>query len=203
MNSLLFSRPHFLLYYISVRYINKSGVILKKIYPAIFLVIVIWIVFYIEFVFEISFSKYGIIPRHVTGLRGILLAPFLHANVYHLVSNTVPVLVLTLILFIFYYERAYHVLFWSVILTGIGVWLFGRPAIHLGISGVIYAFASFIFFAGIYKRKFLSIIISIAIVAVYGGLIWGLLPQKFYISYESHIAGFIAGFILARIYYKR
>lgn len=176
---------------------------MDKIKPAILLVILIWAVFLVEFTFQISFAEYGIIPRKLIGLRGIVLAPFIHGNFVHLSSNTIPFLVLSILLFAFYYEHAYKVLFWSIILSGFIVWVFGRPAIHVGISGVIYAFASFIIFAGFYKRKFLSIVLSLAVVFTYGGLIWGLIPDKFYISYEAHIGGAIVGIILARVLYKR
>lgn len=176
---------------------------MNKIKPVIIITIVIWVVFLCEFAFQTSFAEYGIIPRKLIGLRGVILSPFLHGNIFHLSSNTLPFLILGIILFVYYNEYAYKVLIWSVVLSGIIVWIVGRPSIHIGISGVIYAFAAFILFAGFYKRKFFSIALSIFVIVVYGGLIWGLLPNKFYISYEAHIAGAIVGFLLARFYYKK
>lgn len=176
---------------------------MNKIKPAILLSILIWAVFLVEFTFQISFAEYGIIPRNLIGLRGIVLAPFIHGNFVHLSSNTIPFLVLSLLLFSFYYENAYKVLFWSILLSGLIVWIFGRPAIHIGMSGVIYAFATFLIFAGFYKSNFFSIVLSLAIAFAYGSLVWGLIPDKFYISYEAHIGGAIVGVILARVYYKK
>ncbi len=176
---------------------------MDKIKPAILLTILIWAVFLVEFTFQISFAEYGIIPRKLIGLRGVILSPFIHGNIYHLISNTIPFLVLGSLLFLFYYKHAFKILLWSISLTGIIVWIFGRPAIHIGMSGIIYAFASFLIFAGFYKRKFLSIALSLAVVFAYGGLVWGLIPDKLYISYEAHIAGAIVGILLARVYYKK
>lgn len=176
---------------------------MNKLKPAILLLIFIWAVFLVEFTFQMSFAKYGIIPRNIIGLRGIILAPFIHGNFYHLSSNSLPFFALTLLLFVFYYEKAFKVFVWSVLLSGFAVWIFGRPAIHIGMSGVIYALATFLIFAGFYKRKFVSILISLGVIFAYGGLVWGLIPDKFYISYEAHIAGAIVGIILARTFYRR
>lgn len=176
---------------------------MNKLRPVIILVVIIWAVFLVELTFQVDLSVYGIVPLNITGLRGIIFAPFLHGNIYHLTSNTIPLAILGSVLFLFYYKRAYHVLIGSILLTGMAVWIFGRPNIHIGISGVIYAFATFLVFAGFYRRKFWDVVISIAVIIVYGGLIWGLFPGKFYISYESHIAGALSGILLARMYYKK
>lgn len=176
---------------------------MEKIKPVIVLVVFIWAVFLIEFAFSLNFAKFGIAPRNLVGLRGILLAPFIHGNIYHIISNTLPLAVLGSILFIFYTKNAYQILLFSILLSGVGVWIFARPSFHIGISGVIYALATFIIFAGFYKKQFLSIIISIVVVIAYGGLIWGLLPGKVDVSFEGHLAGAISGVILAGAYYKK
>lgn len=175
---------------------------MNKLKPAILLLILTWAVFLVEFTFELNFATFGIIPRNIIGLRGIVLAPFIHGNIYHLSSNSIPFFVLTLLLFIFYSERAYKVLIWSILLSGMVVWIFGRPAIHIGMSGVIYALAAFLVFAGFYKRKFVRILISLGVILAYGGLVRGLFPEKINISYEAHIAGAVVGIILARIFYR-
>ena len=162
-----------------------------------------WAIFALNFILPIDFNKFGIYPRSVHGLWGIAFSPFLHANVFHILSNSVPFLILGSMLFLFYTKYALRVFVYSILISGTLVWVFARPAVHIGMSGVIYAIATFLIFAGFYKRKIASILISVLVVVLYGGLIWGLFPNNFYVSWEGHISGAVAGYILASAYYKK
>lgn len=176
---------------------------MKKIEPVIIILFLIWAIFALNFILPVDLNKFGIYPRTIHGLWGIIFSPFLHANIFHIISNSIPFLVLGSMLFLFYTKYALRVFIYSIIISGTLVWVFARPAIHIGMSGVIYAFATFLIFAGFYKKKIASILISILVIVLYGGLIWGLFPNNFYVSWEGHISGAIAGYILASAYYKK
>lgn len=176
---------------------------MKKIQPVLIILLLIWAVFAINLVLPVELNRFGIYPRKIQGLWGIAFSPFLHANVFHIISNSLPLLILGSMLFMFYYENALRVFIYSVLISGTLVWIFARSAIHVGMSGVIYAMATFLIFAGFYKRKITTLIISVLVIVLYGGLVWGLLPNNFYVSWEGHISGAVAGYILASAYYKK
>jgi membrane associated rhomboid family serine protease len=159
-----------------------------------------WLIFFIELNLGINLSIFGILPREPLGLLGVLLAPLLHGSIVHLVSNTLPLLLLGTTLYYFYGKLAKRVFLLSYFLTGALVWLFGRTSFHIGASGLIYGIASFLFFSGIVRAEFKSLVISIAVVIGYGGLVWGVLPTIPGISWESHLSGVIVGGVVAFAY---
>ena len=114
------------------------GVVL---YPLI-VVLSLWLVFWFELRFGYNFTPYGVLPRELKGLLGIIFSPFIHSNLSHLWHNSVPVLVLMAGLIYFYKPVAGRVLFWVAIGSGLGTWLIGREAYHIGASGVVYGLAS-------------------------------------------------------------
>ncbi len=169
--------------------------------PLLFLVS-FWLIKLIEAGTGNSFGDYGIYPRTIEGLKGIILSPFLHGSFVHLISNTLPFFVLSTTL-IFFYPKIYgRVLIAIFLLTGIGVWLIARPAFHIGASGVIYGFAGFLIFSGLFRREFKSILISIAILIFYGGLVWGIFPGTLGVSWESHLVGGVVGALCAYVFRK-
>lgn len=155
-----------------------------------------------EMVMDYDFTPYSLYPRKISGLLGIITSPLLHANFKHLVSNSVPILILGIGVFYFYNKVAWQVLVISYIVHGIGLWAFGREAYHLGASGLVYSFFSFLFFSGIIRKNVNLMAISLAVAFWYGSMIWGIFPQKQPISWEGHLMGFIAGIVLA-VYYKK
>lgn len=159
--------------------------------------ILIWIIYLVNTQISIDLNNYGIIPRNKIGLRGILFAPFLHGSSFHILSNSLPFLVLGSTLFLYYRKTANSVYMISILISGSLVWLFARPAIHIGMSGVIYAFAAYLVLAGIFSRKFWGIVISFLVVALYGGLVWGIFPTNTHTSWEGHLAGAVTGIFLA------
>lgn len=161
------------------------------------LVFLMWAVFYLEYVLGWPLGEYGIIPRTFQGLIGIFTAPLIHGDVLHLVSNTIPMLFLGSILFFIYPKIGGPVFFRAYFWTNILVWIFARPAVHIGASGVVYALAFFLMFFGFFRRDFLSIFISIIVVILYGGVFYGVLPSDPRISFESHLAGALVGIVSA------
>jgi membrane associated rhomboid family serine protease len=158
------------------------------------LVFIMWLVFSFEVYFSTDLGFLGILPRTLRGLPGILTAPLIHGSLAHITSNTVPLLFLGSILFFFYKDIAEIVFFRCYIVTNVLVWLFSpRVFYHIGASGLIYGLSAFLIFYGVLRRDFLSLIISIAIFMLYGGIFYGVLPSDPHISWESHLGGAVVG----------
>lgn len=143
---------------------------------------------------------YGIMSRRMWGLRGIVTGPLVHGNWTHLISNTVPLFVLTFITLYFYRKVAMRAFWLIYFLTGASVWLFARPVSHIGASGVIYGLVSFVFWNGIFRRSLRSIILAGLVVLLYSGMFLGILPEQEGISWESHLIGSLAGIFAAFIF---
>ena len=171
----------------------STGVVL---YPLI-VVLSLWLVFWFELRFGYNFTPFGVKPREISGLAGIILSPFIHSTLSHLWHNSVPTLVLIAGLFYFYKPVAWQVLFWIVLGSGLGTWLIGREAYHIGASGVVYGLASFLFFKGIWSKHYRLTAFSLIVVFLYGSLIWGTMPIRDGMSWEGHLSGFLTGLILA------
>ena len=161
------------------------------------LVFLMWGVFFLDQLYPVDLAMFGILPRTIRGLIGIFTAPLLHGSVAHLVSNTMPVIILGTVLYMFYRRIANRVFLQCYFLTGLLVWLFARTSIHIGASGLIYGLAFFLIFFGLFQRDFKSLLISIVILIFYGGIFYGVLPTQSYVSWESHLLGGVVGFFNA------
>lgn len=161
---------------------------------------IMWLIFFVELNFGVNLSTFGILPRVPIGLVGIVFAPLLHGSIVHLVSNTLPLLLLGTTLYYFYGKLAQRVFLLSYFLTSALVWVFGRSSFHIGASGLIYGMASFLFFSGLVRAEFKSLVISIAVLIAYGGLVWGILPTIPGISWEMHLSGVLVGGAAAFVY---
>ncbi len=162
----------------------------------------LWIIHFISKMINVYPYKLGVYPRHFSGIIGIVTSPLIHSNYSHLISNTIPLAVMGLGIFYFYPKAAYKVFAFVYFCTGLFVWLFAREVYHIGASGIVYAFVSYLFFSGIFRRDNKSITLSLIVVFLYGGLVWGVLPGLEGISWESHLFGAIAGFIAAFLFRK-
>ncbi|MFA5939800.1 MAG: rhomboid family intramembrane serine protease [Sinimarinibacterium sp.] len=137
--------------------------------------------------------KFGIFPRETATLAGILTAPLLHSSIGHLAANTVPLFVLGTAM-LYSLPRASSIALPAIwILSGLGVWLFGRPSFHIGISGVTHGMLFFMLLIGLLRRDRASVALTMIVSFLYGGMIWGVLPQGPHISFESHLFGALAG----------
>ena len=181
----------------------------KKSWPkafkkALIFTAIVWFVFLIDGILPFIYLKsYGIHPRHIDSLYGILTTVFLHGDLSHIISNTLPLVLAITALFGNYPRTAKKVFILSIILTGLLVWSFARSANHIGASGLLYALLSYIFISGFIKKDIQSIGISIVIGFLYGSLIFGIIPDKEYISWESHLFGMFTGVFLAWFYRKQ
>jgi membrane associated rhomboid family serine protease len=179
--------------------IEKKRFYLSLFIPFIF-VLLLWIIHLTSYLFDLDFSHLGVYPLHVKGIPGIFLSPLIHGNFEHLISNSLPLLVLGTMLFYFYPTSAFKVFVLIYFVTGIWVWFGARPAFHIGSSGIVYGLASFIFTCGALLRNIRLMAVSLLVVFLYGSLIWGLFPIDWRISWESHLSGFVLGIVLAFIY---
>ncbi|MCK5243241.1 rhomboid family intramembrane serine protease [bacterium] len=162
------------------------------------LLLIFWVIGIVNAILQNQLLQYGIMPRTVTGLRGIIFSPFLHHGFSHLMLNSLPFLVLGGLVMLRGAHTFVVISLLITLLSGAGVWVFGRPAYHVGASGLIFGYFGFLLAAGWYERKFSSLLIAVAVLLLYGGLIWGVLPLRTHVSWEGHLFGFIAGVMVMR-----
>ncbi len=160
-------------------------------------VLSIWTVYWFEIRFQVNYNDYGIYPRTLKGIQGVVLSPFIHGSVEHLYNNTIPLAILTASLVYFYRNIAFKVLLWGILISGFITWLIGRPSYHIGASGLIYVLVSFVFFKGIISKHYRLVALSLIVVFIYGSTLWYIFPVKDGISWEGHLGGFITGLFLA------
>ena len=174
----------------------------KNFLPVIVLVAAIWIVEVVNFLLGHGLTSWGILPRRASGLIGIPLAPFLHAGLWHAVSNTVPLLILGALTLIGGRTRFWASTVGIVLLSGVLVWLFARGVPHVGASGLVLGYFGSLLARAYFERSLVSIAVAFLTIIFYGGLLWGILPLRSYISYESHMFGLIAGIAVAWLDHK-
>lgn len=174
----------------------------KSIYSTLAFVSLIWGIKIVEFTFDYNFGEYGIFPRTLSGSLGIVTAPLIHGDVYHLISNTIPILILGVGLFYFYDKIATHVILLIYIMTGFWVWVAARDAYHIGASGLVYGMLTFLLFSGFFRRDSGTLAISFIVLFLYGGtFVAGVIPEDTDVSWESHLTGAIAG-VLCAVYFR-
>lgn len=171
--------------------------ILNIVFYPLIITLSMWIVFLIELKFGYNLNSYGIYPRRLSSILGVLASPFLHSDLNHLVNNTISFFVLMLVLRVFYEKNFLKVFLLGLLFSGILTWLFARPAYHIGMSGVIYVLASFIFAKSFFSRNYRLIALSLVIVFLYGSMIWYVFPIDRTISWEGHLAGLVTGVALS------
>lgn len=160
-----------------------------------FMLVLIWFVFYVNNSFNLHLNNHGILPRTFSGLQGVIFSPFLHGDLNHIASNSLPLFILSMTLIYFYREVSLKVLVYGILLSGIITWIIGRESYHIGASGLIYVLVSFIFFKGLMTQYYRLMALSFAVVLLYGGMLWYVFPDVDHkISWEGHLVGFIVGF---------
>jgi len=171
------------------------------IFPVAFICIA-WLLKIFEWGLDINFYQLGIFPLQVKGLPGIITSPFIHGDFEHLMANTIPIFALSWGIFYFYRQLAFRIVLYCLFTTNILLWLGGREAWHIGASGLVYAFASFLFFSGLFRNYYKLIAISFAVAFLYGGLFWGIFPVLKDVSWEGHLFGACSGLIYAFAFRK-
>jgi membrane associated rhomboid family serine protease len=164
------------------------------------LVAVMWVLEALDAVLPADLDRFGIVGRTTTALPGVLAAPLLHAGFDHLAANTVPLLVLGVLVAWRSRERFVGVLLVVVLLGGLGVWLVTSPdTVTIGASGVLFGFAAYLVTAGLVTRHWLDVVIAVGVVLLYGGMLGGVTPFTVPdgVSWQGHLAGALAGVVAA------
>lgn len=166
----------------------------------IYIILFLWGIHLLSLLLGMRLGSYGVYPRTLVGIRGIFLSPFIHGSLHHLFSNSVPLAVLLFMILFFYRKVAYSSIFLIYLLTGIGVWAFGRAVFHIGASGVVYGLVSFVFWSGIFRRNLKSVVLALTVTILYSGYFMGILPNQPGVSWESHLIGGIVGIVVAFLF---
>lgn len=173
-----------------------------SIVPPLRLAFIMWLVYTLEVYLHLDLSFLGILPLTLKGMIGIATAPIVHGSFSHLLTNTVPLVFLGATLYFFYNTIASKVFIHCYFFTNILVWFFGREFYHIGSSGLVYGLAFFLICSGIFRRDFKALFISVVVIFVYGGLIYGISPANQQISWEAHLMGAIVGSVSAFTFRK-
>ncbi|MBO0350485.1 rhomboid family intramembrane serine protease [Phormidium pseudopriestleyi FRX01] len=161
-------------------------------------VAIMWIVQILNlFLFRGNLLIYGVLPRHPSTLRGILFMPFLHGGFPHLIANTVPFVTLGWFVMVREIRDFWVVTAVTMLVSGLGVWVFGSTGWHIGASGLVFGYLGYLISRGFFERNIPSILLSIIVGILYGGIIVGVLPIQAGVSWEGHLFGLIGGGIAA------
>lgn len=171
--------------------------VVKSTQIPLLLIGLMWLSWILEKLLSINLDAWGVFPRHLWGLCGIFMAPFIHDDLEHLMSNTPGVMVLSTLICYFYPSISKKAVLLIYLLSGLLVWIFARPYFHIGASGLIYGFVFFLFFSAVFRNDMRSLAISMFVTFFYGSLVWGLLPYNTEVSWEMHLAGAISGTTIA------
>ncbi|MGW9550855.1 rhomboid family intramembrane serine protease [Citricoccus zhacaiensis] len=170
---------------------------IQRALPVLGLVVVMWALEIIDLFLGGWLNQFGIQPLDPAGLPGILFAPLLHSGFGHLLSNTLPFLVMGAM--IAWLTRKWWLLTAGIwLLGGLGTWLIGGLGTnHIGASVIVYGYAAFLVTYGVLSRRFTAIAAAVVVVLLYGGIVWGFLPINPRVSWQGHLAGAAAGVVVA------
>ncbi len=164
---------------------------------------IMWVAKILDLLPFLDLHRFGIRPRTVAGLAGIFVAPFLHASFAHLLANTVPFLLLGSIVLLGGRRVFWNVTLFVTLVGGLGVWLFaGRFTNHIGASGLIFGYLGFLLARGWFQKSLPWMLAAGALLVVYGGVLFGVLPGRAGVSWQSHLFGFLAGVAAARLLFR-
>ena len=161
---------------------------------------IIWSSYFVSLF--IPLQQFGLIPRTTHGLMGIFTAPFLHASLSHIIGNSISFALFAMILALLEGDKMFDKVLLMVVIGGGLTWLMGRHASHIGASGLIFSLWGYMLLSGWFSRQFKYIVVSIALIFFYSGMIFGVFPGQVGISWESHLFGFIAGIIVSWLYHR-
>ncbi|MEG4999018.1 rhomboid family intramembrane serine protease [Microcoleus sp. B4-D4] len=161
----------------------------------------LWIIEIVDvFLFRGALNAYGVRPRSIQGLEGIIFMPFLHGSFAHLAANTLPFVTFGWLIMLRETRDFFIVSAITILVSGFGVWLTGAPnSVHIGASGLIFGYFGFLLLRGYFERSFTSILVSLIVGFFYGSLIWGVLPSQPGVSWQGHFFGFAGGILAAQL----
>lgn len=179
---------------------NEKSTYINGVIISILLIALMWGIKIYEYYTGIGLYTWGLKPRSLSHIYGIITMPFLHGDWNHLWSNTPAFMVLSTLTYWTYKKIYFQVSLIILILGGFWTWIIGSDNIHIGASCMIYGYAAFLFFAGIFSKNFRLMALSALIVFLYGSLIWGVFPLQPKVSWEGHLSGGAAGLFAAYAY---
>ena len=182
----------------------KNEGMLSRFTPIIGLVAICWAVFIVNnLMLHAQLNQYGIVPRRINSLPGIIFAPFLHGSYRHLVANSLPLAVLGAVLCARSKGEFLVVSLCGILIGGGLTWLFARHAAHIGASGLVFCYFGYLSSLAIFRRNIGTLLLSVVCIVVYGGIVRGILPTSAAVSWEGHLAGLLtgigAGWLMARV----
>ena len=171
----------------------------NRFYVAILLVGLIWVLSLLQLLGIFNNFIPKLLPRHISGLPGIITMPFTHGSLIHLISNTFPLVVFSALISLKGNKYFLEVTASIILISGVMLWLMGRGTFHIGASGLVFGYFGFLLMRMYYSPSISTILISIVVFLLYGGIIFGILPRGGHISWEGHLFGLIAGILVARM----
>ena len=183
---------------------NKKISIYIFIFPLL-LIVLMSLIKLIELNHNLYLGHFGVYPRDIKGLYGIIFSPFIHGSIKHLFNNLIPLFFLLSAMIHFYDKLAYLIYIIIHFFGGLCLWFIGREVYHIGASGIVYGLASFMFFSGIFRRNTQLLAFSLLITFLYGSMVWGIFPEtvKKGVSWEAHLSGAVVGLICSIIFIKK
>ena len=173
---------------------SKDEGVLSRFAPIIALVVLCWAVFVVNnLMLHMQLNQYGIIPRRIDSLPGIIFAPFLHGSYQHLAANSLPLLILGAILCARSKGEFIVVSACGILFGGGLTWLFARHAAHIGASGLVFCYFGYLSSLAYFRRSIGTLVLSVICIVAYGGMIRGILPTSAAVSWEGHLAGLVTG----------
>lgn len=167
------------------------------------MVALMWLEEIVDFFLGGRLNQFGIVPRQLIGLRGIVFAPFLHGNFAHLIANTFPFILFGALVMLRHRRDFLIVTPVVMLIGGLGTWLIGPTnSVHIGASGLVFGYLGCLLARGYFERSLLSILLSLGVAFMYGGVLWGVLPGQAGISWQAHLFGFIGGVVAARLIFR-
>lgn len=186
-----------------MKHSNKRDILLRSVWLSVLCVTVLWVIQSAGVLFHLPLNSLGIVPLYLAGLHGIVTAPLVHSSYEHLFHNTLPLIILGSALYYGYPATRGKALAFAWLGSGIGVWLFGRPSVHLGASGVAHGLFFYLFVIAILRRDNRSTGLMMIAFFLYGGMMMSIFPRDPQISYEAHFFGAAGGVIAALLFGKQ
>lgn len=175
----------------------RGGEMMAGLLPVLVLLAVMWAAELLDLVADGRLDRFGIEPRQLSGLDGVVLAPFLHNGFGHLITNTFPFLILGAAICLGSVARFVQVTVVVGLISGLGTWLTGGTGtVHIGASGLVFGYVTYLISRGVFARKITYLLGGLVVLVVYGGVLWGLIPRPG-ISWQAHLFGAIGGVVAA------